>query len=185
MHLRCGTSGDKNKKATHTSGTDYLAIAAEVCSPATWGSAAHAAVSEELTCARARARRGGARSSQRATSRRACTTRSTCDGEARLRQAREVIHGARHHSAEDPAPRVPRGRPRLDPGGRRVGLDTRPAPRAASAEDRDGHRARGRGYAVIGARYRELLARQGLDVQLRPTAGDVENLALLRIRARA
>ena len=37
----------------------------------------------------------------------------------------------------------------------------------------------GGGYAVIGARYRELLARQGLDVQLRPTAGDLENLALL------
>jgi len=38
----------------------------------------------------------------------------------------------------------------------------------------------GGGYAVIGTRYREILARQGLDVELRPTAGDLENLALLR-----
>jgi TRAP-type uncharacterized transport system substrate-binding protein len=35
-------------------------------------------------------------------------------------------------------------------------------------------------YATYGARYRELLARQGLELRLRPTAGDVENLALLR-----
>lgn len=35
-------------------------------------------------------------------------------------------------------------------------------------------------YQAYGARYRELLARQGLEVRLRPTAGDVENLALLR-----
>jgi len=35
-------------------------------------------------------------------------------------------------------------------------------------------------YAAYGARYREILARQGLEVQFRPTAGDVENLALLR-----
>jgi TRAP-type uncharacterized transport system substrate-binding protein len=35
-------------------------------------------------------------------------------------------------------------------------------------------------YAMYGARYRELLARHGVQVRLRPTAGDVENLALLR-----
>jgi TRAP-type uncharacterized transport system substrate-binding protein len=38
----------------------------------------------------------------------------------------------------------------------------------------------GGGYAVIGARYRQILANVGLDVELRPTAGDLENLALLR-----
>ena len=56
--------------------------------------------------------------------------------------------------------------------GRRHGLPPRRIVMATGPE--------GGGYAVIGARYRELLARQGLDVQLRPTAGDVENLALLR-----
>lgn len=35
-------------------------------------------------------------------------------------------------------------------------------------------------YAAYGARYREILAHQGLEVQLRPTRGDVDNLALLR-----
>lgn len=34
-------------------------------------------------------------------------------------------------------------------------------------------------YHAFGARYRELLARHGLDVELRPTQGSVENLALL------
>jgi TRAP-type uncharacterized transport system substrate-binding protein len=38
----------------------------------------------------------------------------------------------------------------------------------------------GGAYAAYGERYRELLARQGLEVRLRTTAGDVENLALLR-----
>jgi TRAP-type uncharacterized transport system substrate-binding protein len=38
----------------------------------------------------------------------------------------------------------------------------------------------GGSYQAYGARYRELAAREGLEVQLRPTAGDVENLALLR-----
>lgn len=38
----------------------------------------------------------------------------------------------------------------------------------------------GGSYEAYGARYRQLLARQGLEVRLRPTAGDVENLALLR-----
>jgi TRAP-type uncharacterized transport system substrate-binding protein len=38
----------------------------------------------------------------------------------------------------------------------------------------------GGSYAAFGARYRENLARQGLEVRLRPTAGDVENLELLR-----
>jgi TRAP transporter TAXI family solute receptor len=56
--------------------------------------------------------------------------------------------------------------------GRRHGLPPRRIVMATGPE--------GGGYAVIGARYREILARQGLDVQLRPTAGDLENLALLR-----
>ena len=38
-------------------------------------------------------------------------------------------------------------------------------------------------YRIVGERYRALLGRYGLDVRLRPTAGDVENLALLRDRA--
>jgi TRAP-type uncharacterized transport system substrate-binding protein len=38
----------------------------------------------------------------------------------------------------------------------------------------------GGSYAAYGARYREVLARHGLEVELRPTAGDVENLRLLR-----
>jgi TRAP-type uncharacterized transport system substrate-binding protein len=38
----------------------------------------------------------------------------------------------------------------------------------------------GGAYAAYGARYREILARHGLDVRLRPTVGDVENLKLLR-----
>jgi len=38
----------------------------------------------------------------------------------------------------------------------------------------------GGSYGAYGARYREVLARRGLEVRLRPTAGDVENLALLR-----
>jgi len=38
----------------------------------------------------------------------------------------------------------------------------------------------GGSYAEYGARYRELAARQGLEVRLRSTAGDVENLALVR-----
>jgi TRAP-type uncharacterized transport system substrate-binding protein len=38
----------------------------------------------------------------------------------------------------------------------------------------------GGSYAEYGARYREIAARHGLEVRLRPTAGDVENLALLR-----
>jgi TRAP-type uncharacterized transport system substrate-binding protein len=37
----------------------------------------------------------------------------------------------------------------------------------------------GGSYQAYGARYRELAAREGLEVQLRPTAGDVENLALV------
>ncbi|HSD18718.1 MAG TPA: TAXI family TRAP transporter solute-binding subunit [Anaeromyxobacter sp.] len=56
--------------------------------------------------------------------------------------------------------------------GRRHGLPPRRIVMATGPE--------GGGYALIGARYREILARQGLDVQLRPTAGDLENLALLR-----
>jgi len=35
-------------------------------------------------------------------------------------------------------------------------------------------------YASFGARYREILARSGVDLRLRPTAGALENLALLR-----
>ena len=38
----------------------------------------------------------------------------------------------------------------------------------------------GGSYAAYGARYREVLARHGLEVELRQTAGDVENLKLLR-----
>jgi TRAP transporter TAXI family solute receptor len=38
----------------------------------------------------------------------------------------------------------------------------------------------GAAYAVFGARYRAILARSGIDLRLRPTAGAVENLALLR-----
>ncbi|WP_248353622.1 TAXI family TRAP transporter solute-binding subunit [Anaeromyxobacter oryzae] len=38
----------------------------------------------------------------------------------------------------------------------------------------------GGAYAAYGVRYRQILAREGLEVRLRPTAGDVENLALLR-----
>ncbi len=38
----------------------------------------------------------------------------------------------------------------------------------------------GASYAAYGAKYREVLARHGLEVRLRPTQGDVENLALLR-----
>ncbi len=35
-------------------------------------------------------------------------------------------------------------------------------------------------YASFGARYREILARSGVDLRLRPTAGALENVALLR-----
>jgi TRAP-type uncharacterized transport system substrate-binding protein len=35
-------------------------------------------------------------------------------------------------------------------------------------------------YATLGARYRDVLARSGVDLRLRPTAGALENLALLR-----
>lgn len=56
--------------------------------------------------------------------------------------------------------------------GRRHGLPPRRIVMATGPE--------GGGYAVIGARYREFLASQGLEVELRPTAGDLENLALLR-----
>ena len=35
-------------------------------------------------------------------------------------------------------------------------------------------------YASLGARYREILARSGVGLRLRPTAGALENLALLR-----
>ena len=38
----------------------------------------------------------------------------------------------------------------------------------------------GGAYAELGARYREILARKGLEVRLRATEGDRENLALLR-----
>lgn len=38
----------------------------------------------------------------------------------------------------------------------------------------------GSAYAVVAQRYREILARTGVDLRLRPTAGSVENLALLR-----
>ncbi len=38
----------------------------------------------------------------------------------------------------------------------------------------------GSSYAAFGARYREVLARSGLDLRLRTTAGDGESLALLR-----
>ena len=40
----------------------------------------------------------------------------------------------------------------------------------------------GGSYAAYGARYREILAREGLEVRLQPTVGDGENLALLRDR---
>jgi len=35
-------------------------------------------------------------------------------------------------------------------------------------------------YYVVGERYRDALAREGIKVELRPTAGSVENLTLLR-----
>src|SRR5438874_9234194 len=38
----------------------------------------------------------------------------------------------------------------------------------------------GGSYAAYGARYREFLAREGLELRLRSTAGDGENLGLLR-----
>lgn len=38
----------------------------------------------------------------------------------------------------------------------------------------------GSAYVEFGRRYRELLSREGIDLRLRPTAGAVENLALLR-----
>jgi TRAP-type uncharacterized transport system substrate-binding protein len=40
----------------------------------------------------------------------------------------------------------------------------------------------GGSYAAYAARYREVLAREGLEVRLRPTVGDGENLALLHDR---
>jgi TRAP-type uncharacterized transport system substrate-binding protein len=40
----------------------------------------------------------------------------------------------------------------------------------------------GGAYQAYAARYRDILARHGLEVRLQPTAGDVENLALLRGR---
>jgi TRAP transporter TAXI family solute receptor len=40
--------------------------------------------------------------------------------------------------------------------------------------------AEGGTYHVVGQRYRSALAREGIDVELRPTAGSVDNLALLR-----
>ena len=102
------------------------------------------------------------------------------DGEARLRQAREVTHRVRHHSADDPAPQVPRGRPRLDPGARRVGVDARPAPRAASAEDRDGHRARGRRVRRDRCALPRAPRAAGARRAAAPDRGRFENLALLR-----
>ena len=42
----------------------------------------------------------------------------------------------------------------------------------------------GGSYAAYGARYREALARDGLEVRLRPTAGDGENLGCCVIRVR-
>src|SRR5262249_34622625 len=50
----------------------------------------------------------------------------------------------------------------------------------AAAPDRHGDRARGWHLLRVGKRYRNALARENVEVQLAPTPGSVENLAMLR-----